>query len=207
MPKKKEHRRMHVWWVEKEKGNKLQSHLQMWQWNINTTKRITSPALLSLQTPCWCLAAAVRMTLQKCCHPVPHPSLCWEGGSYPASFFPAALVSFHLLKQRPGLLAAEMQVLPWGEARCVDGEWGCDHTVSIRSWVRDWEKLGEPVGEQSLELAAVVTVVVVTDWDWDISVAFQKAGKQMQGQQGSEQKFTVTGNGKTIYFSLMFKCG
>lgn len=26
----------------------------------------------------------------------------------------------------------------------------------------------------------------------------------MQGQQGSEQKFTVTGNSKTIYFFLMF---
>lgn len=86
-------------------------------------------------------------------------------GSYPASSSPAALVSFHLLKQRPGLLAAEMQVLPWGEAWCADGEWGCDHTVSIRSWVRDWEKLREPLGEQRLELAAVVTVVVDTDWD------------------------------------------
>lgn len=58
-----------------------------------------------------------------------------------------------------------MQVLPWGEARCADREWGCPHTVSVRSWVRDWETLREPVGEQSLELAAVVTVAVDTDWD------------------------------------------
>lgn len=52
--------------------------------------------------------------------------------------------------QSPGLLVAEMQVLPWGEARCADREWGCPHTVSVRSWVRDWETLREPVGEQSL---------------------------------------------------------
>lgn len=140
MPKKKEHRRMHVWWVEKEKGNKLQSHLQMWQWNINTTKRITSPALLSLQTPRWGLAAAaVRMTLQKCCHPVPHPSLCWEGGSYPASFFPAALVSFHLLKQ---IRAAGGRNAGSALGRSTVCRWG------MGLWpYRVYKELGEGLGE------------------------------------------------------------